>query len=449
MQVENAYPVIASPFVLHLTPHEGYLRDVSIAPSASKGDMHILNDVASEVLYRCDGQTTLGQILADMDAEFTGEDFDMGTACRDYMADLIGDDLVELHTTPQDGEIRIRGSRDYECPSHFMIELTDQCNLRCAHCYRNSTPELDHQIPTPRLLEIIDQMVEHGVSTIELTGGEPTMRRDFLDIFHYCAERFASVAIISNGWFITDEWAKQMADYQNVIVQVDLDGSHAKAHDTLRGREGSFEHSLRAGRALGKHGVRYRAAMNLYAENFDTIHETAALAYELGANWFSFSPVTDMGRGRDADMLSFDQIGQLMDIGRELEAKYGPDFLKLVDEGLMNRAEEEGNCGAGWRSLVLGPDGNVRPCVMVEPNAMSFGNLMEQDYVSFLKTFNGTYFRELDAPGQDTCAGCSNDKYCQGCFARTLNANDKMVAEHGKLYCQWRTRTGFGDFVKS
>lgn len=448
MLVENVYPVIADPYVLHLTPHEGYLRDVSVAPNVNKGDTHMLNDVATDLMSRCDGRTTLGSLLSAMAMKYQGEGFDMGVSCRDYFAELVGEGLIDLHSTPVDGMGLIRGSRDYECPSHFMIELTDQCNLRCAHCYRHSSPECDAQISTPKLLGIIDQMHAHGVSTIELTGGEPTMRADFLEIFHHCAARFNSVAIITNGWFITDSWARQMAEYDNVIVQVDLDGSHAKSHDTLRGREGSFEHSKRAGYALAKHGVRYRAAMNLYRGNFDTIRQTADLAREIGANWFSFSPVTDMGRGREADIISFDQMAQLMDIAKDIEAVHGPDFLRLADEDLLQRAEDEGNCGAGWRSLVLGPDGRVRPCVMVEPKAMDFGNLLEQDYVSFLKGFDGSFFRALGAPGPETCSGCPNDHYCQGCFARTLNANALMLQDLGEMRCHWRQHTGFESFVE-
>lgn len=448
MHVAHTYPVIAESHILHLTPNEGYLRDITIAPSAQKGDMHMLNDVAADVLSRCDGRTTLAAVLNGVASASEGEDFDMGVACRDYVAELVGEGLLELHTEPVDGLSRIRGSRMYECPSHFMIELTDQCNLRCSHCYRDSSPERDALIPTVKLLSILDQMLENGVSTIELTGGEPTMRKDFLDIFHYCAERFSSVAIVSNGWFITDEWARQMSAYSNVIVQIDLDGCTAHEHDTLRGRKGSFEHSLRAGRAMHKHGIRFRTAMNIYAGNFDSIMETAALAQEIGANWFSFSPVTDLGRGRTANMISFQQMGQLMDIARALEVKFGTEFIRLVDEGLVNKATEDGNCGAGWRSLVLGPDGNVRPCVMVEPKAMVFGNLLEQNYVSFLKGFNGTFFRDLPAPGPTICSKCSNAAYCHGCFARTLRANEQMVEDLGEVRCQWRSRTGFGDFLQ-
>lgn len=445
--VESAYPTVADHYVLHLTPNEGYLRDVSVVPSVQRGDTSMLNDIAAEVVSRCDGRTRLNDILDSVSETYIGVGFDMHEACRHYLAELIGEGLVELHTEPVDGTARICGSRDHESPSHFMIELTDKCNLRCAHCYRGSSPELGQHIPKEQLLDIIDQMAALGVSTIELTGGEPTMRPDFLDIFHHCATRFASVAIVSNGWFITDEWARQMARYDHVIVQIDLDGSSAEPHDTLRGRSGSFERSVRAGRAMAKHGVKFRMAMNVYRGNFDCIIETAALARDIGANWFSFSPVTDVGRGRNADILTFEQMGQLMRIAGELEAIHGQEFLRLVDEGLMERAAEEGNCGAGWRSLVLGPNGDVRPCVMVQPSAMALGNLLNQDYLTFLESFDGKYFRDLAAPGPETCTGCSNQGYCQGCFARTLNANDQMVQERGQLYCQWRKQKGFDAYV--
>ena len=447
MQAECAYPVIADTHVLHLTPHEGYLRDVTVQPGAQKSDMHMLNDMAAEIVSRFDGTATLGDVMKDINAQFEGDGFDLGAACLEHVVHLLQDGLIDLHDEPVDGHARIRGSRAYECPSHFMIELTDQCNLRCEHCYRDSSPERSQQIDTPTLLNLIGQMADHGVSTVELTGGEPTMRKDFLDIFHYCAQRFSSVAIVSNGWFITEDWARQMGRYNNVIVQIDLDGSHARAHDTLRGRPGSFERALRAGRAMAKAGVRFRVAMNVYAGNFDTIYDTAALALEIGANWFSFSPVTDLGRGREADMISFSQMAQLMDIAKGLETAYGDEFIRLVDEGLVDQTRADGNCGAGWRSLVLGPNGDVRPCVMVEPDAMAFGNLLDMDYVSFLEAFNGTFFRHLKAPGSEPCDGCPNHQYCHGCFARTLRANEVMVEEMGELRCAWRKHTGFGAFV--
>lgn len=65
----------------------------------------------------------------------------------------------------------------------------------------------------------------------------------------------------------------------------------------------------------------------------------------------------------------------------------------------------------------------------------------------FLKSFNGSFFRDLNAPRPETCAGCPNDAYCRGYFARTLNANDIQMQEFGEMRCQWRTRTGFDAFV--
>jgi len=85
---------------------------------------------------------------------------------------------------------------------------------------------------------------------------------------------------------------------------------------------------------------------------------------------------------------------------------------------------------------------------MVEPQAMTFGNLLRQDYGDFLQAFNGRFFRALPAPGPKTCSGCPHDKYCHGCFARTLRANERMVEERGEMHCHWRDKTGFENFVQ-
>lgn len=447
MSIGESYPAIAEHMILHLTPREGCLRDIRLAPSTHREDTRMLNNLSAELLSRCDGRTPLALILAEVAALFTGEGFDLVGSCREHLAEMMKDGVVDLYPAPVDKRGRITGSREHESPSHFMIELTDRCNLRCAHCYRESSPECYRQIPTERLIKIIDQMADHGVSTIELTGGEPTMRPGFMHIFEHCARRFATVALVTNGWFIDDGMARRMGRAVNAIVQIDLDGSHAKPHDCLRGRPGAFERARNAARALKRHGVRFRAAMNVYAGNFHTIRDTAALAKEVGATWFSFSPVVDLGRGRGAETITYDQMLDLMPLARELETEYGSDFVRIADDRLIQRAEKEGNCGAGWRSLVLGPDGHVRPCVMVNPAAMSLGNLLEQEYGEFIRTFDGAFFRGLKAPGPEYCADCSHGTYCLGCFARTFRAMEVQRLASRAPRCAWREETGFGRYL--
>lgn len=443
MGIEQAYPVIAEHMVLHLTPREGCLRDISLIPSAQRDHTRLLNPVSTELLSRCNGQTPLGMILTELAARYTGDGFDIVAACREHLADLMQDNVLDIYWKPVDGRSRITGSRDYESPSHFMIELTDRCNLRCAHCYRNSSPECSQYIPTHKLLNIIDQMKENGISTIELTGGEPTLRPDFLQIFEHCTNRFATVALITNGWFIDNNLARFIGKKEHVIVQIDLDGAYAAAHDRLRGKPGAFLRALNAACAMKRHNVRFRIAMNVYAGNFDSIADTAMLAREVGASWFSFSPVVDLGRGRSADIIHFDQMAQLGRIANELEAEYGKDFIRGADEQLLQRSKEEGNCGAGWRSLVLGPNGHVRPCVMVDPDSMSMGNLIDTEYKDFLKAFNGSFFRHLKAPGPEYCSDCPHLKYCMGCFARTHRAIEALEKTFPASRCTWREQTGY------
>ena len=87
--------------------------------------------------------------------------------------------------------------------------ITDQCNLRCAHCYQDDYSR--DELAYADLLEILRQYQEllrawrkrarNGGPRghITVTGGEPFVRRDFLDlldVFHRCAGRDS----------ICDEW---------------------------------------------------------------------------------------------------------------------------------------------------------------------------------------------------------------------------------------------------
>ncbi|KAI8587687.1 molybdenum cofactor biosynthesis protein 1 [Geranomyces variabilis] len=68
---------------------------------------------------------------------------------------------------------------------YLRISLTEKCNLRCTYCMPAEglplTPK-DHILTTPEILKLAHIFVSEGVTKIRLTGGEPTVRKDLLDI---------------------------------------------------------------------------------------------------------------------------------------------------------------------------------------------------------------------------------------------------------------------------
>ena len=69
--------------------------------------------------------------------------------------------------------------------------LTDRCNLACAHCYSRSGPDCrsETELSTGEALSLIDDLAAAGVPLILFTGGEPLLREDLHDLARAAADR--------------------------------------------------------------------------------------------------------------------------------------------------------------------------------------------------------------------------------------------------------------------
>ena len=90
-------------------------------------------------------------------------------------------------------------------PSLAHLAVTHRCNLRCAFCQipLERTPELD----LAGMKAVVDRLDRLGVAVVSLTGGEPLLRRDCVDIANYAASRGLFAKVSSNGTAPRDRYA--------------------------------------------------------------------------------------------------------------------------------------------------------------------------------------------------------------------------------------------------
>lgn len=144
--------------------------------------------------------------------------------------------------------------KHYEIYEHYYPfsltwEIISDCNLRCKHCYfSNYSEKYDsrNDLSTEKIMSIIDELAEMNVVNVNLTGGEPFLRADFLDILKKLKSKNISINITTNGTLITENIAKELSFILNPLIdtiQVSLDGSCKETHDKTRG-EGSFKKAI-------------------------------------------------------------------------------------------------------------------------------------------------------------------------------------------------------------
>ena len=134
--------------------------------------------------------------------------------------------------------------------SSITIEITKRCNKNCNHCYSYSpgeTKDIDDYV----LNSIID-FARKKYKHIFLTGGEPTLdHRVFL-----LAERNPDIMffIFTNGSTITEDYAKRLSCFGNLVPLLSIDGSCPSMHDSFKG-EGSYKEVMRAIEHLNENSI--------------------------------------------------------------------------------------------------------------------------------------------------------------------------------------------------
>ncbi|HEX5161016.1 MAG TPA: radical SAM protein [Steroidobacteraceae bacterium] len=140
------------------------------------------------------------------------------------------------------------------CPDHMqhscltLVEITDNCNLRCPVCFAGSGPEhLTHK-PLPQVLAMLDAIVanEGTPDVVQISGGEPTMHPDFFAIVDAARARpIRHLMINTNGIRIArdPEFAARLAEYRTGFeIYLQFDSFEPGVLKELRGADLSRIH---------------------------------------------------------------------------------------------------------------------------------------------------------------------------------------------------------------
>jgi len=125
---------------------------------------------------------------------------------------------------------------------HVAWEITRSCNLYCAHCRASAHQGgYDGELTTKECFRVIDEIREVGQPMLILTGGEPLLRPDVLEIAKYAADKGLYVVMGTNGTLLTAEMAAKLKTIPVNTVGVSLDFPSAAAHDNFRCMVGAFD----------------------------------------------------------------------------------------------------------------------------------------------------------------------------------------------------------------
>ena len=246
--------------------------------------------------------------------------------------------------------------------------VTYRCDLACGMCDLPLRGNRKGELDTAGLTGILDGFFDLGVLGVGITGGEPLLRPDLVELVRYGTRRGLLMHVNTNGTLVTAELARALSDAGTASVNLSLDSPDAATHDRLRGRDGSFERVLRAAAHLVSVPNRsYRVAITcaLGPENGPQVGRLLERGRDLGVDRVGFIPVhafpanrvtplNGEGTAAVAELLARSGRDPLLDNSR--------DYLELF-AGAYAGAPNPVACSAPRTSVVVDCYGEVFPCV--------------------------------------------------------------------------------------
>jgi len=118
------------------------------------------------------------------------------------------------------------------CPATIVISPTMRCNLRCTGCYAGDYSKKD-DLPLEYVDKVITEAKGMGTCFFVISGGEPFVRDDMLDIY----KKHNDVAFMTytNGTFIDRDMAFKLQELGNVAPAISIEGLKEET-DTRRGK---------------------------------------------------------------------------------------------------------------------------------------------------------------------------------------------------------------------
>lgn len=278
-------------------------------------------------------------------------------------------------------------------PTRLVMDITRRCNLRCNMC-STWKAEATHEITPAEVGNVLSQMPR--LRWLDVTGGEPMLRRDVMDLFGAVLEATPALSVLhfqTNGWF--QERAIEVVEMitsrrpeLDLIITVSLDGP-PQTHDAVRGREGSFDRALATFKAL-----RARRDCETYIGTTVTpfnAHQVEALGHLLRGsitgfrdgewhwNWLQVS-AHFFG---NADLAALPKL-QTRDLVRHHLRRRGlprslveiMELVFLTNLEFYRRGEPTGIVCQSLRSAAfISPEGNLYPCHVYD---RPVGNVLRQ-----------------------------------------------------------------------
>ncbi len=306
------------------------------------------------------------------------------------MPQAVGLDIEELPLSRFLDEAHARARR---VPLEGTLETTFRCNLACVHCYVNepagAAQVAARELPTARLLTLVDEIAAEGCLDLLMTGGEVLLRPDFPTVYLHALQRGLRVTVFTNGTLVTERLAELFAEHPPACVEVSLYGMTRETYEGVTGVPGSFARCLAGIERLHARGVPLKLKTMLLRTNQHELDAMRAFARSLNVEFRHDSllnPRVDCGANRNpelqlsaaeavaADLADDDMRARHAHMHAELAQAWQAAALAPAVAPGDSTPEPVYTCGAGEIGFTVDPYGRLQLCQLSRRASFDVGS---------------------------------------------------------------------------
>jgi len=309
---------------------------------------------------------------------------------------------------------------------YLFWEATLRCNLQCIHCGSScTTAPLPGELSTAEIDDAIASIAERQDPRsimLVVTGGEPLMREDLLEVTGRAARRGFPWGMVTNGLLVDGAMVErlELAGLRTVTVSVDGTAEH---HDHIRQRPGSHRKALQALQRLNASPYLSIVEMitTLNRLNADDLPQLLELVRERGIRYWRIGTVAPIGRAKeDPELLvTGEQLERALRFVARNRGRYRDLDLSWACESYTGERHEKRirrhrfACWAGIRTGGIMANGDIGACPDIPRPHLLQGNVRERD---FLDVWESEFRPYRDRAWMKTgpCTDCVDWRLCRG-----------------------------------
>ncbi|MEJ2613307.1 MAG: radical SAM protein [Candidatus Thiodiazotropha sp.] len=314
------------------------------------------------------------------------------------------------------------------------LETTTKCNLKCRHCYANSSNDISQAtLTSDQWKSIIDKILEYGCEHINFIGGEPLYYEDIggeplyyeellRELISYIRSNYSqqNIGVFSN-LSVTPMSCADIEYYRanNIGFGTSLYGITAEDHDRFTQKRGSHEILVGNIKALTTNGIHVYINHTILELTTDLLARAKQKYKKLGVFDYEITYPSSVGRGRHLEVRLKEDTDQ------------PPPSVKIIPHTYYTSTRFN---SCFYDHIAVNPAGWVMPCIMARKNTI---NLLDSGLREY---FNSNEYRSMSELSMLEVDGCKDCEFKYACKDCRVKVNSSGGGWKGKPNCGYDPR---------